>query len=624
MPNNPNIQIAKEIEKCISEVISIHDNWLSKNASYQSIYHALTKLGSRSREYTNPSFVVLVVGPVKAGKSTFVNLVANNYVSPTHFLECTIKPSIISAGKNEKITIYRSTDRSDSARQMDDILDCLNGLIEKDSVVDVHTTEVELTKDNIDNYVKGSVRADDDMILTSITTDGGKLIQENVFLVDMPGFDGSKANLDKVYETIVKRADLLIFVQSSNSAISKVSSEFFDFVKMHNTSAPICLIHNVFEAAYWRPQNMLNEDIEYQKNYAIQAIQLKGLSISESNSFNLNLGMVSDKRSGKFESHNDRLLEEEAKFTDAETKMFELFKTRESIRISNCITRTDIQKNTLVSQINDAINTIDANIQAYRDIEKEFDDLKLNHWPNDNVDINNAEPGADEKVLLEKTSIDRSHLVDNILEVEYDKAKKRLRGRWYTCSASRQFAQNFLSSVLSKLNGYLNSKVSECKQLVNFESIKKVLNDVTSKSAKYGIVDHLQINTVIPKCEIDFKPEIDIQEIIPLTVLLYGVQKVKGHLTRIYKNLKGDELEITKRFIPGYIPTEVYNNMESIRMNVIHECKAQIIKDINSEIERIKQSVLKAVGDVVTLEKEKKNLEELKNDLNQLYIQIYE
>ena len=159
---------------------------------------------------------------------------------------------------------------------------------------------------------------------------------------------------------------------------------------------------------------------------------------------------------------------------------------------------------------------------------------------------------------------------------------------------------------------------------MNFESIKKVLNDVTSKSAKYGIVDHLQINTVIPKCEIDFKPEIDIQEIIPLTVLLYGVQKVKGHLTRIYKNLKGDELEITKRFIPGYIPTEVYNNMESIRMNVIHECKAQIIKDINSEIERIKQSVLKAVGDVVTLEKEKKNLEELKNDLNQLYIQIYE
>ena len=57
------------------------------------IAHHLKQLENRSREYHNPSFVVLVVGPVKSGKSTFVNLVARNYVSPTHFLECTVRPS---------------------------------------------------------------------------------------------------------------------------------------------------------------------------------------------------------------------------------------------------------------------------------------------------------------------------------------------------------------------------------------------------------------------------------------------------------------------------------------------------------------------------------------------------
>lgn len=37
----------------------------------------------------------------------------------------------------------------------------------------------------------------------------------------MPGFDGVQANLDKAfYEAIVNRADLVVFVQSSNSAIT--------------------------------------------------------------------------------------------------------------------------------------------------------------------------------------------------------------------------------------------------------------------------------------------------------------------------------------------------------------------------------------------------------------------
>ena len=69
---------------------------------YQTISHCpaiiaqLSKTENRSREYVNGTFIVLVVGPVKSGKSTLVNLIANAYVSPTHFLECTVRPSIIS------------------------------------------------------------------------------------------------------------------------------------------------------------------------------------------------------------------------------------------------------------------------------------------------------------------------------------------------------------------------------------------------------------------------------------------------------------------------------------------------------------------------------------------------
>ena len=187
MTNIYNPEIAKEIEKCISDIHESHKDWLDDNTKYQAIRHSFRNLLTRSKEHRKPTFVVLVGGPVKAGKSTFVNLVANNYVSPTHFLECTIRLSIIHKGERQKITVYRSNNTDNEAEQMDDILDCINGLIEKESVYDINTTEADLTEDNINRYVKGGIKNEDNVVLTSITTLGGPLIQEDVFLVDMPG-----------------------------------------------------------------------------------------------------------------------------------------------------------------------------------------------------------------------------------------------------------------------------------------------------------------------------------------------------------------------------------------------------------------------------------------------------
>ena len=68
----------------------------------ETIKNKLSQLSRRSLEYKNGSFIMLVVGPVKSGKSTLVNLLAHRYVSPTDTLECTVRPSIISNVANEK------------------------------------------------------------------------------------------------------------------------------------------------------------------------------------------------------------------------------------------------------------------------------------------------------------------------------------------------------------------------------------------------------------------------------------------------------------------------------------------------------------------------------------------
>ena len=54
-----------------------------------------------------------------------------------------------------------------------------------------------------------SVINTDHTLVTSITTSGGELLKDNIFLVDMPGLDGGYANLDNpIYETISQRAEV--------------------------------------------------------------------------------------------------------------------------------------------------------------------------------------------------------------------------------------------------------------------------------------------------------------------------------------------------------------------------------------------------------------------------------
>ena len=625
MAKSHNIEIAKSIESCISNTSDRHSKWLSENPKYQSISHSLSKLCNRSREYKNPSFVVLVVGPVKAGKSTFVNLVANSYVSPTHFLECTIRPSIVHAGSKESITVYHSSDKANDADQMDDILDCVNGLIEKESVSGVDTNEVELNEQNINKYVKGGVNSDDDIILTSISTKGGKLIQNNVFLVDMPGFDGNKANFDKVYETIVKRADLIIFVQSSNSAISKVSSDFFDFIKAHNNSAPVCLIHNIFEAAFWRSDASKMEDIEDQKQYAIQAIQQKGLSISEENSFNLNLGMVSDKRNHKYESQKERLETEDEHLAETEGKMHELFKKRENIRVCNCITRTRIQRDELISLIEKAIEEIEDKIGRYNKIVETFDHLKINHWPEGVTDENgNNASAAEEEEIDEKSAIDSAYLTNQILNDVYSKYTHHIVTRRYSCKYLRSLAKQFLGSVESELNEHLNSKISELKQLKNLSSIKSLISAINGTVAQLGIMEFAEVQSEIPEYKIEFAPEINIESVIPFK-LWYNEEEVYLKLDHIYKDLYGKFLKETKQTFIGYIPKEVFNDMKNKVAKAKKELKAQIITSINAEIERLKTLAIESTStDIEKLKSEAGHLRNLRTDLSNINIQIYE
>ena len=371
-----------------SKLRAINDSEeLRDKDSFKRISHFLNKAVNRSKEYENGSFIVLVVGPAKSGKSTLVNLIANEYVSPTHFLECTVRPSIISKSKDGigTISVYnKSKSEGDVGKveQMDFIIDCIRDIEEKNekSLESYGISEelYDLSKDNIEKYVRLNLTSSAKLetILTSITTPGGNLMKENVFIVDMPGFDGAVANInDEVYQTIAQRADLIVFVQSSNAAMSKVSTDFLSVLKENNQGVPVCLIHNFFESSYWRSKEENDKELEDHLREAIGFIRKKGFSIKEEHCFSVNLGKVTDSRNPNY-FNNNLLAEEAAKYYNVEQKLYErVIDGSDAMRYRVCLDRTNQQIQYLLETIDRELEEYEKRVKEYKEIKGEFDRL---------------------------------------------------------------------------------------------------------------------------------------------------------------------------------------------------------------------------------------------------------
>ena len=140
----------------------------------------INRLVNRAREYEHGTFIVLVVGPAKSGKSTLVNLLAGDYVSPTSFLECTVRPSVISRrsdGAESSLTVYSATNADARIEQVDSLIDIIRGFGTEEELEGVICEKLPLTEKNIRERVQLGLEKsiDSQNLLTSIRTHGGKL-----------------------------------------------------------------------------------------------------------------------------------------------------------------------------------------------------------------------------------------------------------------------------------------------------------------------------------------------------------------------------------------------------------------------------------------------------------------
>ena len=167
-------------------------------------------------------------------------------------------------------------------------------------------------------------------------------------------------------------ADLIIFVQSSNSAISKVSGQFLKKLSDNNQDVPVCLIHNVFDSSWWRTNEERASAALSQKEFAIKEIRKQGFNIDEKQCFSINLGKVEDGRNSDY-SEIPALKREVEEYEKIEDVLYDrVINRRDAMRLSVCISRTRQQLGKTIDAINDELERRRELTNRYEQVQTEF------------------------------------------------------------------------------------------------------------------------------------------------------------------------------------------------------------------------------------------------------------
>ncbi len=271
------------------ECINLLDSFLEEYEQYHFLYkpeikdNIIKNLQRARKEFDSSCFFVLIVGPLKSGKSSFVNILTRANVSPTDVLECTAIPTIIGKAENSQINnivsyyikdnLLENGDESEISKNIFNLLvDVLRG-IEPTSVLDelIDRRYDEATKENITEIVMvsdGEIQRKPVLATIDVPGNMETIIDNQIMIIDMPGLDGQKINDKKpLYKSMVERADFIFFVQSTTSAINEATNDFLTWLLQNKlTNVPLRLIHNYHDSLYFIKdeitQNMVNRQVK--------------------------------------------------------------------------------------------------------------------------------------------------------------------------------------------------------------------------------------------------------------------------------------------------------------------------------------------------------------------------
>lgn len=432
--------------------VLLNEYTLDKVSFDDNLVNVIKTLQRRRKEFDATRFFVLVVGPVKSGKSTLVNIFARKYVSPTAYRECTALPTIV--GKLEegkglnKITQYSPTTNFSSPDAQKETFDYIVDVIRGIETEDILRSRVTIDKSDLNDhkikerltlYYDGDNNNNNDNasnnLVALLGVEGNGFIDDEIMVIDMPGLDGSGRHQDNVlvYSNMAKRADVVFFVQSTASAINKASIDFLkELFSEKQGQVPVWLIHNIHDSQYFlQDDDKKKQDIKEQIEMGQRRIR-DGFGVNRFESVVLNLGKIyteiHDKGRVK-EEYRESITTTFDEYKTFETKLIEKLKTERQIikdenNVGKAIDEIDDSVRTLdviISQLNNQIQTINENINMARSLSALLDSVSINNL----IFLNSY----DTLLVAERIQESWENLVRNKISGEVRRCKNKIKGK---------------------------------------------------------------------------------------------------------------------------------------------------------------------------------------------------
>lgn len=277
------------------------------------------KIDRRFRQFNTDQLIIVATGMLKAGKSTFVNLLSRNEnASPIGFgVDTTLRPVLIKmAGKDSGskggIYIYKRKNISkpeneiqELQNQMEEIIDRIRGLKDFDDNFR-QPNPILLNQENLRDVLcsQRSPLIDQSPLLVVVEvpySEESLVLNENCIIFDMPGLDSTDAEISKnfeMYNAIFKECDLVLFVQSNMAPINEAACGYLEKIGKERSSCTYRLVQNQMKAKFWLKEDVLEEEVKTQAKKGIQNF-VKKLNTNRVNENSLkfwsaNLGMAYD------------------------------------------------------------------------------------------------------------------------------------------------------------------------------------------------------------------------------------------------------------------------------------------------------------------------------------------
>lgn len=322
-----------------------------------ALQRVVRRLARSRKEFDSKLFILLVFGPLKSGKSTLVNCLVRNEVSPTALGISTTKRPCIILGANgaphsaeQFFEVGRNADTRCEA--FENVIDYLRGLEERGPLVGVkgldwNSVEAELTREERDGVREPLVT-----VVRVAEEPDKRFLDEGVAVIDSPGLDDPAVSKDALarhektaVEWAVKNADLCVLVNSSLAAPGGRLLEFVATTLKEDSAPPLLIIQNRFDARLWRKEEVIAAETgkqqEATRKKVIEALGNASQKVVLKE-FQTNLGLASDRRfrHKDVDEERQRSLELEDGLEQVEAEILDLVKgNREPLKRANCVNR---------------------------------------------------------------------------------------------------------------------------------------------------------------------------------------------------------------------------------------------------------------------------------------------